>query len=124
IIDYNRQSLDAVVREGLWERYEKLFRAFGWEGVILKYGSLREAAFKEPGGARLRQWIDTCPNQLYSALVFQGGTVWRKRLRDDLGGEADVMRLIEKRSDDALGRLMTNLPGHDLPTLLAAFDRP
>src|SRR5262249_22844600 len=40
IIDYNRQSLDAVVREGLWERYEALFRAFGWEVVILKYGSL------------------------------------------------------------------------------------
>src|SRR3954469_4249435 len=26
IIDYNRQSLDAVVREGLWERYEQLFK--------------------------------------------------------------------------------------------------
>ena len=30
IIDYNRQSLDAVVREGLWERYEQLFKNFGW----------------------------------------------------------------------------------------------
>ena len=62
VIDYNRQSLDAVVREGLWERYEALFRAFGWEVVILKYGSLLEAARKEPGGARLLQWIDTCSN--------------------------------------------------------------
>jgi hypothetical protein len=35
IIDYNRQSLDAVIREGLWARYEALFRAFGWEVVIL-----------------------------------------------------------------------------------------
>src|SRR5215468_3211816 len=124
IIDYNRQSLDAVVREGLWERYEALFRAFGWEVVILKYGSLLEAARQEPGGPRLLQWIDTCPNQLYSALVFQGGPAWRKRLREDLGGDADVMRLIEQRSDDELARLMTNLAGHDLPTLLAAFERP
>ena len=31
IIDYNRQSLDAVVREGLWERYEQLFKNFGWD---------------------------------------------------------------------------------------------
>src|SRR5215813_12950527 len=124
IIDYNRQSLDAVVREGLWERYEALFRAFSWEVVILKYGSLLEAAFKEPGGARLREWIDTCPNQLYSALVFQGGPAWRKRLRDDLGDQSDVMRLIETRSDDELARLMTNLAGHDLPTLLSAFSRP
>ena len=50
IIDYNRQSLDAVVREGLWERYEQLFKNFGWDVVILKYGSLQQAAFREPGG--------------------------------------------------------------------------
>src|ERR1700720_387134 len=57
IIDYNRQSLDAVIREGLWARFEELFRGFGWDVVILKYGSLLEAAFAEPGGDRLRAWI-------------------------------------------------------------------
>src|ERR1700719_4018287 len=51
IIDYNRQSLDAVIREGLYARFEAIFRAFGWDVVILKHGSLQEAAFKEPGGA-------------------------------------------------------------------------
>ncbi|HMJ43053.1 MAG TPA: transketolase, partial [Pseudolabrys sp.] len=50
VIDYNRQSLDAVVREGLWERYEQLFKNFGWDVVIIKYGTLQQAAFKEPGG--------------------------------------------------------------------------
>ena len=53
IVDYNRQSLDAVIREGLWQRYEQLFRNFGWDVVILKYGSLLEAAFREPGGDKL-----------------------------------------------------------------------
>src|SRR5215472_1245616 len=129
IVDYNRQSLDAVVREGLWARYEALFRAFGWDVVILKYGALLEAAFQEPGGDKLRHWIDTCPNQLYSALVFQGGPAWRKRLTDDIGDDPAVARLIAARSDDALGRLMTNLAGHDLPSLIKAFgevdhDRP
>jgi pyruvate dehydrogenase E1 component len=129
IIDYNRQSLDAVIREGLWARYEALFRAFGWDVVILKYGSLQEAAFKEPGGETLRKWIDECPNQLFSALVFQGGAAWRKRLLDDIGDQGAVTRLIEKRSDAELGALMTNLAGHDLPTLTQAFgavdhDRP
>jgi pyruvate dehydrogenase E1 component len=121
IIDYNRQSLDAVVREDLWARYEALFRAFGWDVVILKYGSLLEQAFREPGGERLREWIDTCPNQLYSALVFQGGAAWRKRLLDDIGDQGAVTRLIESRSDAELGRLMTNLAGHDLPALLERF---
>jgi pyruvate dehydrogenase E1 component len=121
IIDYNRQSLDAVVREGLWERYEQLFTNFGWKVVILKYGSLQQAAFNEPGGARLKDWIDNCPNQLYSALVFAGGAAWRKRLNDEIGDQGDVSRLIEKRSDEELARLMNNLGGHDLPSLLEAF---
>jgi len=122
IVDYNRQSLDAVVREGLWERYENLFRNFGWDVVVLKYGSLQQAAFAEPGGEVLRQWIDRCPNQLYSALVFQGGAAWRKRLRDEIGDQGPVTRLIETRSDDELARLMNNLGGHDLPAIIEAFD--
>jgi pyruvate dehydrogenase E1 component len=129
IIDYNRQSLDAVIREGLWARYEALFRAFGWDVVIVKHGSLQEEAFREPGGERLRAWIDSCPNQLYSALTFQGGAAWRKRLTDELGDQGPVSRLIEKRSDDELARLMGNLGGHDLPSIIEAFnnadnDRP
>jgi pyruvate dehydrogenase E1 component len=129
IVDYNRQSLDAVVREGLWERYEQLFENFGWEVVIVKYGSLQEEAFREPGGERLRAWIDACPNPLYSALVFQGGAAWRKRLNDEIGDQGPVTALIERRSDDELARLMNNLGGHDLPALIKAFqgikhDRP
>jgi pyruvate dehydrogenase E1 component len=123
IIDYNRQSLDAVIREGLWQRYEALFRDFGWQVVILKYGSLLQAAFNEPGGERLRQWIDNCPNQLYSALVFQGGAAWRKRLLDEIGDQGAVTRLIKARSDEELARLMTNLAGHDLPSLIDAFGK-
>ncbi len=129
VIDYNRQSLDAVIREGLWARYEALFRAFGWDVVILKYGALLQAAFAEPGGDALRAWIEECPNQLYSALVFQGGAAWRKRLLDDFGGQGAIARLIERRSDDELARLMTNLGGHDLASLCEGFaaidhDRP
>jgi pyruvate dehydrogenase E1 component len=122
IVDYNRQSLDAVVREGLWERYENLFRNFGWDVVVLKYGALQQAAFAEPGGEVLRQWIDRCPNQLYSALVFQGGAAWRKRLTDEIGDQGAVTRLIESRSDDELARLMNNLGGHDLTAIIDAFD--
>jgi pyruvate dehydrogenase E1 component len=129
IIDYNRQSLDAVVREGLYQRITALFEAMGWEVRVLKYGSLLEAAFAEPGGKALRDWIDRSPNQLYSALAFQGGAAWRKRLLDEIGDQGPVSALIERRSDAELARLMTNLAGHDLATLLDTFrsidhDRP
>src|SRR5258708_741368 len=129
IIDYNRQSLDAVVREGLYQRITALFEAMGWEVRVLKYGSLLQAAFAKPGGAGLRDWIDRSPNQLYSALTFHGGAAWRKRLLDEIGDQGPVSALIERRSDAELARLMTNLAGHDLPMLLDTFasvdhDRP
>ncbi len=122
VVDYNRQSLDAVVREGLWARFESMFRNFGWDVVILKHGTLQRQAFAEPGGDMLRDWIDRCPNQLYSALTFQGGAAWRRRLLDDLGDQGALTRLIERRSDEDLARLMANLGGHDLPSLLDAFE--
>ena len=122
VVDYNRQSLDAVVREGLWEKFEAMFRNFGWDVVIVKNGKLQLEAFAEPGGDALRRWIDTCPNQLYSALTFQGGAAWRKRLLDEIGDQGAVTRLIEKRSDAELAALMGNLGGHDLPTLVEAFE--
>ncbi|QIE55789.1 transketolase [Pikeienuella piscinae] len=129
IIDYNRQSLDGVVREGLWRRIEQIFEAFRWDVVKIKYGVLQRAAFEEPGGGRLRDWIDECPNQLYSALTYMGGAVWRKRLMDDLGDQGDVTRLIERRSDEELAALMENLGGNCVETMAEAFaaidhDRP
>ena len=130
VIDYNRQSLDAVVHEGLLARYTSIFEACGWDVVVLKHGRLQQAAFAEPGGEALQRWIDNCPNQDFAALTFQGGAAWRKRLVDDLGDQGAVSRLIERRSDADLAALMTNLGGHDLRELLGAFaaarrhDRP
>ncbi|MFN3890602.1 MAG: transketolase-like TK C-terminal-containing protein [Beijerinckiaceae bacterium] len=129
VVDYNRQSLDGVVREGLWEKFESSFSNFGWDVVILKYGRLMQAAFREPGGETLREWIDACPNQLYAALCFQGGGAFRRKLLDELGADGDVRSLLERRSDADLLALMSNLGGHDAETLIEAFasidhDRP
>lgn len=123
IVDYNRQSLDAVIREGLWAKFEQMFENFGWDVVIVKHGKLQQAAFAEPGGDRLREWIDACPNQLYSALTFQGGAAWRKRLTDEIGDQGPVTALIDRRSDAELATLMGNLGGHDLSSLLEAFEQ-
>ena len=69
---------------------------FGWDVVILRHGTLQEAAFAEPGGEMLRAWIERCPNQLYAALTFQGGAALRrKRLLDEIGDQGQVTSLIE-----------------------------
>ena len=122
IVDYNRQSLDGVMREGLWERIAKIFSSFGWRVVSLKYGVMQQKAFAEPGGAALEAWIDNCPNDLYSALTFQGGAHWRKRLMEDLGDQGEFTAFLDRRSDDELAALMENLGGHCLETVTNAFD--
>ncbi len=122
IIDYNRQSLDGVVHEGLWEKIEAIFTAFDWRVVRLRHGKLQRAAFEEPGGQALKTWIQNCPNTLYSALTYKGGAAWRERLLDEIGDQGDVTALIESRSDEELSALMNNLGGQCLESLTEAFD--
>jgi pyruvate dehydrogenase E1 component len=121
IIDYNRQSLDSIVSDRLFARIDAVFRAMDWRVATLKYGKRLEAAFAEPGGHALRDWIDACPNSLYSALTYKGGAAWREHLRRDLGAVPGVRALLDARGDAELHALMTNLGGHDLETVLEAF---
>ena len=122
IIDYNRQSLDGVISEGLWERIEGIFKAFGWRVVVLRHGRLQRAAFAEPGGEVLKQWIQSCPNADYSALTYMGGAAWRERLLNDIGDQGEVTALLDRRSDEDLSDLMNNLGGQCLPSLCEAFE--
>jgi pyruvate dehydrogenase E1 component len=122
VIDYNRQSLDGVVNDRLFGRIGEMFELVGWRVVTLKYGKLLEAAFAQPDGEELRQWIDDCPNSLYSALVYKGGAGWREALTRDLNQHPGIRRILDQHDDDALHRLMTNLAGHDMQAVLDAFE--
>ncbi|HML10366.1 MAG TPA: transketolase [Stellaceae bacterium] len=129
VIDYNRQSLDAVVSDRLFGRIDALFELVGWRVVTLKYGRKLEAAFTRPDGAHLREWIDACPNSLYSALVYKGGEGWREHLMRDLNRYPGIRAILDEHDDEELQALMTNLAGHDMESVLDAFhsitdDRP
>src|SRR4051812_29649984 len=120
IVDYNRQSLDATSADRMFERFDEIFASCGWRVETLKYGKLLEAAFQEPGGKALRGWIDQASNVDYAALTYLGGKAWRERL---LAEAPKTRAILDKRSDDELHRLMTNLAGHDLESMIEAFDR-
>ncbi len=122
VIDYNRQSLDGVVNDRLFGRIGEMFELVGWRVVTLKYGKLLESAFTQPDGEHLREWIDACPNSLYSALVYKGGAGWREALTRDLNQYPGIRRILEQHDDAALHRLMTNLAGHDMQAVLDAFE--
>src|SRR5207248_3292573 len=121
VVDYNRQSLDAVVSDRLFGRIDALFEMFGWRVVTLKYGRLLQTAFARPDGEQLREWIDACPNSLYSALVYKGGEGWREHLRRDLNRYPGIRAILDEHDDESLGRLMTKRAGHDMGSVVDAF---
>ena len=121
IVDYNRQSLDSVITDRLFGRVDDIFRTTGWRVITLKYGTKLQAVFETADGDALRQWIDDCPNSLYSALTYKGGPGWREHLRKDLGDVPGLRPMIEDYEDQELHDLMTNLAGHDMASVLDCF---
>ena len=123
IVDYNRQSLDGVVNDQLFKRITGFFQTVDWNVILLKYGLKLEAAFKKPIGPALKAWIDDCPNQLYSALTFQGGAAWREHLSRDLKAEKGLEAFLKSHDDAGLHALMTNLGGHDMEAIIHGFEQ-
>jgi pyruvate dehydrogenase E1 component len=121
VIDYNRQSLDGVVDDALFERISGVFSSLGWKVSSLKYGKKLMKAKDGPAGEAILNWIDNCPNQLYSALTYQGGAEWRKQLSEELKGTSGLGEFLDRYNDPELAEVMTNLGGHDLETLIDAF---
>jgi pyruvate dehydrogenase E1 component len=121
IIDYNRQSLDAVIKAPLTPKLQATFENMGWRVITLKFGKKLEALRQRPGGQAICDWIEDCDNALYSALTFQGASGWREQLAADLNNHPDAIELIQNLGDTELAEVMTNLGGHCLETLLDAF---
>lgn len=122
VVDYNRQSLDSTTADRMFRRFDDIFETCGWRVVTLKYGKLQREAFAKPGGKAIEEWIDQCPNADFAVLTYQGGAAWRARLMADIGGKAQVRKLLDSYDDDALAALMTNLGGHCIESLIDAFD--
>jgi pyruvate dehydrogenase E1 component len=116
VLDYNRQSLDAVSADKMFERFDDIFRACGWRVVELKYGKRLAAELAKD--SKLKGWFDGLPNADLSALHYQGGAAIRARLEQDVGASKFL-----KASDDAtLLSLFSDLGGHCMESLIEAFD--
>ncbi|MEO7564714.1 MAG: transketolase [Sphingomicrobium sp.] len=118
ILDYNRQSLDAISADKMFERFDEIFRACGWRVVELKYGKKLAAALGEDKA--LKDWFDTLPNADLSALHYQGGEAFRSRIEGDLGASAD--RFLKAHDNTSLAALFADLGGHCMDSLVEAFD--
>ena len=121
VIDYNRQSLDAVVADKLHLKIDELFASMGWRVITLKYGKKLQSLSKIKGGNEILNWIDNCPNDLYSALSYMGSKGWREHLNIDLKNNKDSINIIKSLSDEELNETMSNLAGNDVEAVLEAF---
>ena len=118
IVDYNRQSLDATSADRMFERFDEIFRSCGWRVVELRYGKRLERALD--ANTALKGWFEQLSNAELSALHYQGGAAWRKRIEADLGKKAAAF--LKEHDDAALASLFTDLGGHCMETLVDAFD--
>ena len=76
VLDYNRQSLDAVSADKMFERFDEIFRACGWRVVELKYGKKLAAALASDKA--LKALVRRPPQRRpVSALHYQGGAAIR-----------------------------------------------
>src|SRR4051794_27025901 len=118
IVDYNRQSLDAVSADRMFERFDEIFKSCGWRVVELRYGKrLQSVLAAHP---TLKAWFEILPNAELSALHYQGGAAWRARLDAEFGQAA--AEFLSEYDDDALASLFTDLGGHCMESLVEAFE--
>jgi len=119
VVDFNRQSLDRVVPGIRVMQWRAQFEAAGWHVVEVKYGPRLTTACAQPGGAALEAWIDAMPNERYQSLFGLDPAGCRERFLD--GAPEDVMAFFRGMPDADLASLVTDLGGHDMDAMLAAY---
>jgi pyruvate dehydrogenase E1 component len=121
IVDMNRQSLDRVVPNIAAGRLAAMFAAAGWQVIPVRFGKLLETLFQRTGGTVLRRRIVDMSNPEYQRLLRCGATELRLRLPGDGSDADDIRGLIDELDDATLLRAMSNLGGHDMDALRAAY---
>ena len=127
IVDYNRQNLDGARmpnKHGLHgtdaHRIEAMSQANGWEVIQVRHGRTRLAAFRRPGGERLREvfehgWSDY---ELQMHLFMRDMDETRRSI---LAHDKKLAKLLDGFDDSQLETLLCDLGGHDTGELVKAF---
>jgi pyruvate dehydrogenase E1 component len=92
--------------------------------IELRWGRRLRARFERPGGARLRARLEGMSNAEYQSLLRLPPAAARKAVTATAAGETDpaMERLLADVSDEAVVALVADVGGHDLPSILAAYE--
>ena len=119
IVDFNRQSLDRIIPGVRIEQWRAQFEAAGWHVKEVKYGSKLSQVFKEDASSSFKQWFDQIPNEQYQSLFGLKPSEARERFLE--GSPQGVDTFLDKFDDEELFEILTDLGGHDIGSLLEAF---
>jgi pyruvate dehydrogenase E1 component len=120
IVDFNRQSLDRIIPGVRIAQWRAQFEAAGWHVKEVKYGSKLKKVFEDSGSKTFKVWFDEIPNEQYQSLF--GLTAQEARIRFLEGSPDGVSQFLEKYKDEQLFEILTDLGGHDISSLLEAFN--
>ena len=120
VVDFNRQSLDRIIPGVRIAQWRAQFEAAGWHVKEVKYGSKLKKVFEDSGSKTFRVWFDEIPNEQYQSLF--GLTAQEARIRFLEGSPDGVSQFLEKYKDEQLFEILTDLGGHDISSLLEAFN--
>ncbi|MCA8951914.1 MAG: pyruvate dehydrogenase, partial [Planctomycetes bacterium] len=129
IVDYNRQNLDGTRipnNRGLKgtdaDRIERTAAANGWHVIQLRHGRFREEVFGRKGGDKLRAVFESGLTDYH----FQA-QLWKrdpKLMREAIvAADKGCKAIVDSLDDDAMIRLYYDVGGHDIPTIIAAFEQ-
>ena len=120
VVDFNRQSLDRIIPGVRIAQWRAQFEAAGWHVKEVKYGSKLKKVFEDSGSKTFKVWFDEIPNEQYQSLF--GLTAQEARIRFLEGSPDGVSQFLEKYRDEQLFEILTDLGGHDISSLLEAFN--
>ncbi|MCB9896878.1 MAG: pyruvate dehydrogenase [Planctomycetes bacterium] len=127
IIDYNRQNLDGARmpnKKGLQgtdaHRIQEMAEANGWEVIQVAHGRRRLAAFKKPGGEKLRAVLESgfTDYELQMHLLQRDMGALRKAILDEDKG---CKKALDALDDAQLETVLCDLGGHDTDELVKAM---
>jgi len=124
IVDMNRQSLDRVVPDSRRRQLADWFKGAGWRVIELRWGQRLQSLFARADGARLRSRLEGMSNAEYQALLRRPVGTVRKALVTSPDGQVDAAldRYLGDLSDPTLQAAVGDVGGHDLATILEAFE--
>jgi len=124
IVDVNRQSLDRVIADERPRQLAEMFRAAGWAVIELRWGGRLSSLLARRGGDRLQRRLESMGHRAYQRLLRLAPGEVRKALVADPAGGVDLAldRFVASIEDTALASLVADLGGHDLASILTAYE--